>query len=125
MFIAAAVFMLIHGIAHLVGFVVPWRLANLPEAPYKTTILAGRIDIGDRGIKAMGIVWLLLALAFAVAAAAILLRAVWWPGYTAAIALVSLICSVLGLPEAKLGIPINIVIIAVILYGVTAGWSFV
>ena len=125
MLIAAAVLFMIHGFAHLVGFVVPWRLAHLPEAPYKTTVFAGRIDLGDRGIRAMGIVWLFLAAAFIAAGAAVLLHASWWPGYTAAVAMISLACSVLGLPEAKLGIPINIVIIALILYGVTAGWSFV
>jgi hypothetical protein len=31
--IVAALVLLVHGVSHLVGFVVPWRLATLPEVP--------------------------------------------------------------------------------------------
>jgi hypothetical protein len=40
----------VHGVAHLVGFVSSWRLATLPELPYKTTTFAGRFEVGDAGI---------------------------------------------------------------------------
>jgi len=125
MIIAAAIFFIIHGIAHLVGFVVPWRLATMEDAPYKTTILAGKIDLGDAGIRIMGICWLLLALAFAVAGVAALLGLFWWPLYTVIISAVSLVFSILSIPEAKLGIPINIVIMAVLVYGMAVGWTLV
>jgi hypothetical protein len=36
--IVLAVFLFAHGFVHLVGFVVPWRIANLKEMPYKTTV---------------------------------------------------------------------------------------
>jgi len=125
MSIAAAVFFMLHGIAHLVGFVVPWKLANMEDAPYKTTIFADRIDLGDTGIRIMGIGWLLLALAFVAAGVAALLGVSWWPLYTVIVAAVSLVFSILGVPEAKLGVPINIVILAVILWGMQAGWNFI
>jgi hypothetical protein len=32
--------------------------------PYKTTIFGGGVDVGDTGIKIVGILWLLTALAF-------------------------------------------------------------
>jgi hypothetical protein len=38
-------------VAHLVGFVSSWKLATLAELPYKTTVLAGRVDVGDAGIR--------------------------------------------------------------------------
>lgn len=44
-----------HGFAHLVGFVVPWRLKTLPQMPYKTTPLANSINIGDVGIRVVGV----------------------------------------------------------------------
>jgi hypothetical protein len=42
----AALVLIVHGVAHLVGFVVPWRLATLPEVPYRSTILGGRLEVG-------------------------------------------------------------------------------
>jgi hypothetical protein len=39
-----------------------WQIATLAELPYNTTILAGRIDIGDAGIRAMGLLWLFAGL---------------------------------------------------------------
>ena len=50
-----AVFLLMHGIAHLVGFVVPWKLAEMEDAPYKTTIFLDKIDLGDTGIRINGV----------------------------------------------------------------------
>lgn len=40
-----------HGLVHLLGFVVPWQLATLEEMPYKTTLLAGTLDVGAVGIR--------------------------------------------------------------------------
>jgi hypothetical protein len=57
-----------HGIAHLVGFISSWKLAKLVELPYKTTIFSDRLDMGGRVI---GVLWLLGALAFLVAATAL------------------------------------------------------
>jgi hypothetical protein len=52
--------LVVHGIAHLVGFVVPWRLLVSADMPYKTTILAGRLDVGANGIRLVGVLWLLV-----------------------------------------------------------------
>ena len=43
--ILLAIVLAVHGAIHLLGFVVPWRLAQVEELPYKTTILAGRLDM--------------------------------------------------------------------------------
>jgi hypothetical protein len=61
---ALAALLMAHGVAHLVGFVVPWRLVASQEVAYRTTILASAIDVGDAGIRMLGIVWLLAAAAF-------------------------------------------------------------
>jgi hypothetical protein len=39
---ALTLILIVHGIAHRIGFLVPWRIAKLEEAPYKTTLLNGR-----------------------------------------------------------------------------------
>lgn len=49
--------LMIHGLIHLLGFVVPWRLAKVDGLTYKTTVLAGRLDIGERGTRVIGLLW--------------------------------------------------------------------
>ena len=66
--IALGLLMLLHGFAHLVGMTVSWQLAPLEGAVYKTTLFSNRIDVGDAGMRVMGGLWLLTALAFALAA---------------------------------------------------------
>jgi hypothetical protein len=119
--IVAALVLLVHGVANLVGFVVPWRLATLPEVPYRSTILGGRLEVGDTGVRALGVLWLVAALAFAAAAAGVLLHASWWRPLSMAVAVVSLALCVTGWPDAKIGIPVNVAIIAVLVIATRAG----
>ena len=50
---------LAHGIAHVVGFVVPWRIVTSAEVPYRTTVLG--TDVGPIAVRALGIAWLIVA----------------------------------------------------------------
>ena len=56
--IVVAVFLILHGLVHLIGFVVPWKLIKTDEFPYSTTVLAGRVDLGDRGVRLYGLLLL-------------------------------------------------------------------
>jgi hypothetical protein len=105
-----AAFLLAHGFAHLVGLAGSWRLGT--GVPHKTTLLGGRLDLGERGIRAFGVVWLFGAVAFATAAAALILVPALWTTLVLAAAAFSLIISVLALPDARLGVGINIVLLA-------------
>jgi hypothetical protein len=60
--------------AHLPGFLIPWRLAAPAEMPYTTTVLGGSADLGTVGIRIVSIMWLLTAVAFVVAGAATFLE---------------------------------------------------
>jgi hypothetical protein len=80
----------VHGLAHLVGFVVPWRLAKMEQVPYKTTALGGSINIGDAGIRVIGILWLAVALAFTVYGIAIVAQQPWSVVVTTEVIAVSL-----------------------------------
>src|SRR5919106_1807207 len=73
-----------HGVAHLVGFVSSWKLATLAELPYKTTVFSGRVDVGDAGIRMMGVLWLLAALALLVAAITVASETGWAVRFTLA-----------------------------------------
>jgi hypothetical protein len=119
-FVIAALFV-IHGIAHLVGFVVPWRIATLEDTPYKTTILNGRVDVGGTGIRAIGLLWLVGALAYMVCAVAVTLQLQWWFWLAAVATLVSFDLTVLGWPESKIGVAVNGLIVAVLI-GSALGW---
>lgn len=119
---ALAVLMALHAVAHLPGFLVPWRLASLPEMPYGTTVLAGHVDIGGAGIRVMGAAWLAVALAFGIAAVAAGTDRSWWMAAAAGAAVVSLGLSVLGLPAAKIGIAVNLLILAALLAAPRLGW---
>ena len=112
-----AMFLFVHGFAHTVGFVVPWRIAALEEAPYKTTVLADRYDLGHAGIRALGLLWLLTALAFFAAGALLIGRMPFWQPLTLSTAVFSLMLCVLGLPESRFGIPVNIVLLFFLLMG--------
>ncbi len=111
---ALAALLIAHGVAHLVGFVVPWRLVSTAEVPYRTTILGGVTDLGDAGARALGVVWLVAALAFVLLAGAVL--AGWnvrlW--VFAMLALSSVLC-VVGWPEARIGLVVNAVLLAALL----------
>jgi hypothetical protein len=61
----------LHGLIHLIGFVVPSRLAELQGFSYTTTAAWGHIELGEAGARALGLVWLVTAFAFVVAAYAI------------------------------------------------------
>jgi len=112
------VFLLAHAVAHIVGFAVPWRLATSADVPYRTTIVSGLIDLGPTGIKAVGVIWLALAVAFAAIAIGVLERTSWW--YAAVLPLigVSVVLCVLQWPDTRFGLLANGVILALLLIGV-------
>lgn len=103
-----------HGLIHLIGFVVPWRLATLPDYPYRTTVLNGTLQVGDAGVRLLGLGWLGLAVGFVVAAVGVAQGTPWALPLVAALALVSLGFCILGLPEAAAGIVVNVVILGAV-----------
>jgi hypothetical protein len=112
----------VHGIAHLVGFVVAWQVRSLPEVPFRTTILAGSIDVGRAGIRLVGVAWLVAALAFALLALAMTFRFPWWQQAAYAIIGFSLILCLLGWPDSRLGMIANVVLAALLLVSKRLGW---
>ena len=114
--IAVAAVIALHGVVHLIGFVVPWRLASLEGFPYTTTAAWGRIELGEGGARLLGVSWLIAAIVFFVAAFGIWQQAPWALPLLAIVAAGSLVLCVLGSPAAVAGIAINVAILAVIGY---------
>jgi len=120
--ILVTVYLIIHGLAHIVGFIVPFRLANLPDAPYKTTIMFGTIDLGDTGIRIVGVLWLIAAIAFFYLGIGLFFETSNWMLQTLFITVFSMVLCILGLPDAKIGIPANIVILIFLLISSYYSW---
>lgn len=119
---ALGIILVIHGVAHLVGFVVPWRLADLKDAPYRTTVLNGRLDVGHAGIRVVGVLWLLAAVGFAISGVALITLATWWLPLTVAVTIWSLVLAVLQWPESRIGVAIDVVLLAYLLIGRELDW---
>lgn len=78
LWITGAVLLGMHGLIHLMGFFAYWPLALIPDLTYKTTILAGQVDLQAIGMRAYSILWLIPALGFIAVATAIILRWARW-----------------------------------------------
>ena len=112
----AAILLTLHGVIHLIGFVTPWRIATLEGFAYRTTVLNGALDVGDAGVRVVGLVWLCLTPGFLAAGCGVWRGERWAAGLTGVLAVVSLVVCLLGLPETFAGIAINVVILAVVAY---------
>ena len=69
--VVASAVLCLHGLVHLLGTAVYFRLAEVPEFPYKTTLLGGRWDLGAAGIRVFGLLWAGTAIGFGIAAVAV------------------------------------------------------
>ena len=120
--LALALLCVLHGIAHWVGFVVAFQLADLEEAPYGTTLLGGRFDVGDTGIRVMGVLWLVAGLAFMVSAVGAWGHREWWPSLTIGLAAFSLLLCLLGWPDSRIGVLVNVALLLLLTFAVRQGW---
>lgn len=115
----AAVLLAVHGLIHLIGFVVPWGIAQVEGFPYRTSVLGGAVTLDESGARLVGLAWLVLAVGFVVAGVATWRRETWAAPLTAAMAVGSIGVCALGLPEAVAGIVVNVAILAAL------GWAAV
>lgn len=103
---ALAALCVVHGVAHLVEFLVAWRMVGV-EHPDRTKVLWGRVDLGEVGIRTYGVVWLLLAVGFAGLTIGVLLRSPWWLQGLLGLVTASLLFCLVGLPETRFGVAAN------------------
>jgi hypothetical protein len=118
--ILAAVGLAVHGLIHLIGFVVAWRLVEVQGFAYSTTAAWGRIELGDVGARVVGLGWLLAAACFVAAGIGVWQRATWAAPWTGLAAVVSLVLCVLGSPAAIRGVWIDVAILIAV---VALQWS--
>lgn len=120
--IVLGMLLLAHGVAHLVGFLVPWRLFEAADLPYGTTIFAGRVDVGPTGIRLVGLVWLVVALAFMASAVAVWTASPQALSALLPLALASIVLCAAGWPAAKIGVPVNLGLLAFVVLNRVFDW---
>lgn len=122
MYVVLGLVLLVHAFAHLSGCLVPWRVGYFKELSYKTTILGGAINLGDKGIRALGILWAILAAAFALSAVSVFALLPWWRSFTLAVSVISFFLCIAGWPDSRAGVLVNAAIILLLLVGKHLGW---
>lgn len=118
--IVLGLLMIVHGIAHLVGFAGSFGLSR--DIPFKTTVLGGHVDVGLLGTRALGVLWLACALAFLGVGTGAIIRTGWWQSYAIFVGAISLALCLVELPAAKIGAVVDVVVLAAILVGRQHGW---
>jgi len=119
-----SVFLFVHGFAHLVEFLVNWKIIKDKEIQYKTTVFNGKYNIGPIGTKVLGIVWLLIGIYFGYMGYLGLSNPMAYLDIVLYIAINSFILTLASLPDTKFGIIANILLIGYILLIKTSIISF-
>ncbi len=112
--LAAAAVLAVHGLIHLIGFVVPWELASVQGYPLKDSVLSSSIAVSDMTVHVLGVLWLVAAIGFVVAAVGLARRATWSIPLIALTSVVSIVLCVLGSPEAAAGAVMSAAILLVL-----------
>ncbi|MCY0989806.1 hypothetical protein OV203_21895 [Nannocystis sp. ILAH1] len=108
----------LHGLIHLIGFVVPWRIAEVPGFLPTTAAVWGRVELGTLGAQLLGIGWLLGALGFLAAAAGVWLGAAWAHTLMAISAAASIVLCIFGAPAASAGLVVDLALLGALGAGV-------
>jgi hypothetical protein len=93
------------------GFLAYWPLANISELPYKTTLLSGRWNVGEGGMRLFALAWLLAALGFIAAGLALAFGRPAWAPLLLATAVFSLLLCILDWSAAFRGVWIDIALL--------------
>jgi hypothetical protein len=112
--IVSAIILFFHGLIHLMGTMVYMKLGSLDGFPYKTSILNGRMDLGESGIYIFGMLWALAAIGFVVTAAGLFTRWKWNQSLLVGVSIFSLVLTGLDWEIASAGFIVNVAILAII-----------
>jgi hypothetical protein len=101
-----------------VGFAAPFGYLKNPP-PMSSTLLS---TVGPGGMKALGILWFVNAILFVAAGWGLLRHSPWWSQATIIACVLSLILTATFLPYAKIGLGVNLLLLAFMYLNSNAGW---
>lgn len=116
-YIIAAIVLILHGLIHLIGPAVYMKLTEIQGFSYKTTLLGGRWDLDEKGIRIFDALWVIPAIGFIVVAISLLAGREWWQPVLVAVTFFSLVLTMLDWSVAYTGVVINAVILIAIWVG--------
>ncbi|HKY36810.1 MAG TPA: DUF6544 family protein [Polyangiaceae bacterium] len=106
--VLGALFLFLHGIAHLVGFRAAFWPASVPS---RSSLLGGLVEIGYLSGRALGVAWLLVAVGYLAAAGLIVSKGPGWTTLVFWVTAASLVMCVLFWPEARIGLYIDLAVL--------------
>lgn len=110
--IIVAIILGLHGLIHLMGTVTYMKLGTVQGLTYKTTLLAGRWNLGEGGIAVYGALWAAAAVGFVLAAIAMSFGWNWCKPVLTGVTIFSLALTALDWKVASAGAILNMVILA-------------
>lgn len=117
-----AALLIIHGLFHILGFLIFFRFIESEEIQYSTQVLGGRLDVGDLGMRVLGLIWLLVLVGMVAAGIGLLLGISWWFSAAMWSTLISTVVLVIGLPDTRVGLLANALIFILLFVGRSQGW---
>jgi hypothetical protein len=110
--LVAATALTVHGLLHYLGTAALWRLTDVQAYPYTTTVLDGRVDVGQTGVTVLGALWLLGGALYVSAGLAVALASRRTLPVLAGAAVVSGVLCLLGMPSTAPGATVDGVLLA-------------
>ena len=106
-----------HGIAHLVGFFIYWKImSGTEDVPYKTKIFFSQIEIGTLGISILGFLYFLIALIFIIIGVSLIINKLRFNDNIVFILLIiSSVITLIDLMPTIIGLVVNILFLALFL----------
>jgi hypothetical protein len=115
--VAIAILLVLHGIAHFVGFAGAFQLGDVGRTVHIMSFFRGERSFTEAQVQAFGMLWLTLGLAFICCAALLFFDNPLWPLATTGICIVSGLMCVAFWPEARFGLFVNLAIMLFVLTG--------
>jgi hypothetical protein len=109
--IAFAVFLFVHGFAHVVGFLTATGIVKDENTSPVPSLVLSDMDPNGWPLRLFGIVWLLTAVGFVIAGIGILQETDWALTALIVSTVVSTVLSLMWVKEAPFGIAANVVVI--------------
>ena len=114
--IALALVLVLHGLAHLVGFLTSWgwspaAATSAGPSPSPNTLFGGRLTLSDTAARGFGVIWLIAALSFVTVAIGVWRRDQWSLPALASVSVASLALSTAWWPSARIGVFVNVAIL--------------
>jgi hypothetical protein len=104
-----------HALAHVASFLAYWKWLPGPDSD-RTTVLAGRVDVGVRGMRILGVLWIAAGVLVAVAAVHMFRNTPDAYAITWSAAVFSGIMSILGWPDSQTGAVLNGLVMALLVW---------